>query len=218
MPTTNTKRPSKATSQPIHVVGESELQNTEDSIKFVPPTQATNLGPLDDDEPVVWQIDGEVGLPVVSNANYFGEMNEVYGLPEMRKTGRTITLPKPYTKYAHDGGHSEINFTREDVLGFFAPESKITNDFPRIYIGTFDDYQELAKGVTRIVWGKPYERTTFTPTQQKHVRDIYIACPEQKPFRITRPATEGWVNSKKLLSEISRDTTQYPSRGTADDD
>jgi len=204
--------------QSLHAVGESKPQNTADSVKFALPAQTTTLGLLDDDEPVLWQFDEEVGLPVVSHMEHFGAMLGKYGQPDMRENGRTTTLPKTYTAYAHEGGHPQVNFTRDDVLGFFAPESKIANDFPRLYVGTFDDYQRLARGYTQIIWGEPYERPAFAPGQQKYVREVCIAQPDEEPFRTTRPATEGWVRSEKLLSQLPAAAPSAPSRRTADDD
>jgi len=204
--------------QSLHAVGESEPQNTADSVKFALPVQTTSLGLLDDDDPVLWQFDEEVGLPVVSTADYFGEMYGKYGQPDMREGGRTTTLPKTYTAYAHGGGHPQVNFTRDGILGFFAPESKIANDSPRLYVGTFDDYKRLARGCTQIIWGGAYERPAFAPSQQKHVREVCIAQPGEKPFRTTRSATEGWVRSEKLLRQVPTPAPQVPSQRTADDD
>ena len=204
--------------QSLHAVGESEPQNTADSVKFALPAQTTSLGLLDDDEPVLWQFDEEVGLPVVSHMEYFGEMLGKYGQPDMRENGRTTTLPKTYTAYAHGGGHPQVNFTRDDILGFFAPEPKIANDFPRLYVGTFDDYQRLARGCTQIIWGEPFERPAFAPSQQKYVREVCIARPGEEPFRTTRPASEGWVRAEKLLGQFPTPAPSFPSRGTADDD
>ncbi|QCC57117.1 hypothetical protein NP511_22470 (plasmid) [Natrinema thermotolerans] len=204
--------------QSLHAVGESEPQNTADSVKFALPAQITSLGLLDDDEPVLWQFDEEVGLPVVTHMEHFGAMLGKYGQPDMRENGRTTTLPMSYTAYAHGGGHPQVNFTRDDILGFFAPEMRIANDFPCLYVGTFDDCQRLARGCTQIIWGESYERPVFAPSQQKHVREVCIAQPGKEPFRTTRPAAEGWVRSEKLLGELPKLTPSVPSRQTADDD
>jgi hypothetical protein len=208
--------------QSIHAVGESEPQNTADSVKFALPAQTTSLGLLDDEEPVLWQFDEEVGLPVVSHMEHFGAMLGKYGQPDMRENGRTTTLPKTYTAYAHGGGHPQVNFTRDDVLGFFAPESKIANDFPRLYVGTYDDYQRLVRGnydggppggSTQIIWGEPYERLAFAPSQPKYVREVCIARPGEEPFRTTRPATEEWVRSEKLLGQLPTPAPRSPHAG-----
>ncbi|WP_336330946.1 hypothetical protein [Haloarcula sp. CGMCC 1.2071] len=166
----------------------------------------------------MWQFDEEVGLPVVSHYEYFMAMNEKYGKPDMRENGQTTTLPVTYTPYAHEGGHPQVNFTRDDVLGFFAPESKIANDFPRLYVGTFDDYQRLSLGCTQVIWGEPYKRPAFAPSQQKDIREVCIAQPGEEPFRTTRPAAEGWVRSEKLLAQVPTLASSTPSRQTADDD
>ena len=219
MTTTKLDRPSKVNSQAIHHFEETEPQNTADSVKFALPGQTTSLGLLDDDEPMLVQFDDEVGLPVVSTGHYYGEMMGKYGEPDHRKVrdGMT-TLPKTFTPYAHRGGHPQVNFTRDNILGFFAPEAKIANDFPRLYVGTFDDYERFADGCTQIIWGEPYERPAFAPSQQKHVREVCIAQSGEEPFRTTRPATEGWVRSEKLLGQVSTPAPQVPSRRTADDD
>lgn len=218
MTTTNTKQASKANLQAIHTIGDSKPQNASDSVKFTLPDQITTLGLLNDDEPVLWQFDEEVGLPVISTADYFGEMYGKYGQPDIRENGRTTTLPKTYTPYAHGGGHPQVDFTRDDVLGFFAPESKIANDFTRLYVGTFDDYQRLARGCTQIIWGEPYERPAFAPSEQKCVREVCIAHPSEEPLRTTRPATEGWIRSEKLLAQFPMPSSSVPRRRTADDD
>lgn len=217
MPTTNPDRTRKVGLQAIHTVGGSEPQNTADSVKFALPAQTTSLGLLDDDEPVLWQFDEEVGLPVVSHIEHFGAMFGRYGQPDMRKNGRTTTLPIEFTDEKNDR-FQQVNFTRDDTLGFFAPESKIANDFPRLYVGTFDDYQRLARGYTQITWGEPYERPAFAPSQQKYVREVCIAQPGEKPFRTTRPATEGWIRAEKLLGQLPTPAHSVPSQRTADDD
>lgn len=202
MTTTNPDQPSRVNTQTTHGVGVSKPQNTEGSVKFTLPNQATDLGLLSDEGRVLWQFDDEIGLPVVSSMDYFQKMVGEYGRPKIRENGQTTTLPKTFTKYAHDGGHPQVSFTRDDTLGFFAPESKIANDFPRLYVGTSDDYQRLAQGRTQIIWGEPFERPAFAPSQQKYVREVCISRPGKELFRTTRPASEGWVSSKKLLDQI----------------
>jgi len=185
--------------QSLHTVGDSKLQNTADSVKFTLPPQTTTLGLLDGNEPVLWQFDEEIGLPVVSHMEHFGAMLGKYGQPDMREGGRTTTLPKTFTKYAKNGSHPQVNFTRDDVLGFFAPESKIANDFPRLYVGTFDDYQRLARGCPQVIWGEPYERPAFAPSQQQYLREVCIVQTGKEPFRTTRPAAEEWIRAEKLF-------------------
>lgn len=199
----------------VHHYGEAEPQNTAECFKFTLPAQTTTLGILDDDEPVLWQFDEGVGLPVISHYEYFMAMNEKYGMPDMRENGRATTLPIQFTE-KKENEFSEVNFTRDDTLGFFAREAKIANDFPRLYVGTFNDYKRRARGCTQIIWGQPYERPAFAPSQQKHIREVCIAHPGEEPFRITRPATEGWVRSEKLLSQLSTPVPSTSSRRTAD--
>jgi hypothetical protein len=204
------------TTRQSHHFGETEPQNTANCFKIGLPPQTTSLGLLDD-EPVLWQFDEDVGLPVVSHMEHFGAMLGKYGKPDMRENGQTTTLPIEFTDEKEDS-FPQVNFTRDDVLGFFAPESKIANDFPRLYVGTFDDYKRLARGCTQIIWGEPYERPAFAPSQQKYVREVCIARPGEEPFRTTRPATEGWVRSEKLLGQLPTPAPSVPSRRTADDD
>jgi hypothetical protein len=203
--------------QQSHHFGETEPQNTAKCFKIGLPSQTTSLGLLGGDEPVLWQFDEEIGLPVVSHMEHFGAMLGKYGQPDMRENGRTTTLPIEFTD-EKENRFPQVNFTRGDTLGFFAPESKVANDFPRLYVGTFDDYQRLAQGCTQIIWGEPYERPAFAPSQQKCVREVCIAQPGEEPFRTTRPATEGWVRSKKLLDHLPTPAPSVPSRRTGDDD
>lgn len=220
MATTPSKRSRTANSQTaIHATGGSDPQNTASAVKFTFPTQTTDLGLLDEDGPVVWQFDEELGLPVVASADYYGEMYGMYGEPDHRKVRNgTTTVPKVFTEDAHGGGHPHVDFSRDDVLGFFAPESRIANDFPRLYVGTVNEYKQLAQNRTEIVWGETYQRPTFPPSQQERVREVGITRPGKKPFRATRPAAEGWVRSKKLLSGSPKSTPSASSRQPADDD
>lgn len=80
--------------QSVHAVGVSHPQNTADSVKFALPNQTTGIDLLGDDEPVLWQYDREIGLPVVSRMEYFAEMLGAYGQPDMRENGRTTTQPR----------------------------------------------------------------------------------------------------------------------------
>lgn len=206
------------TARYLHTVGESVPQNTADSVKFTLPSQTTSLGLLHDDEPILWQFDEEVGLPVVSHMEHFGEMLGKYGRPDMRENGRTTTVPMTYTAYAQRGGHPLIEFTRETTLVFFAPESKIANDFTRLYVGSLEDYKQLAQGRPQIIWGEPYERPILAPSEQKRVREVCIDQPGKVPFRTTRPATEGWVRSEKLLDQTPTFREPSSCQQRADDD
>jgi hypothetical protein len=200
-----------ATGKTLHATGDTSPQNTSESMKITLPSQTTALGPLVADGSVVWQFDTEKGLPVVTSADYFGEMYETYDHPNLTKVrDGTTTIPKIYTAYAHGGGHPEVNFTRDDVLGFFAPESSIADaesstaeEFPRLYVGSLNDYMRLARGATQVIWGRSYERPALAPGQQKHVREICIVRPGEEPFRITRPATEEWNPLEALLNYFS---------------
>jgi hypothetical protein len=188
--------------QIIHAIGDTTPQNSGESVKIKLPIQSTNLGPLKEDEPTVWQFDEEHGLPVVSTGEFFGKMITAYDEPEYRKMrGRTTTVPKNYTKYADGGGHPEVNFTQDDNLGFFAPEWMIESEFPRLCIGNLNDYRRLAQGGTQVIWGEAYERPTFNPGKQK-VREIYINRPDEESFSTTLPANEGWVPYDVLLNQF----------------
>ncbi len=203
--------------QQTHHFGETQPQNTANCFKIGLPAQTTSLKLLADDEPVLWQFDEKVGLPVVSHMEYFGAMLGKYGQPDMRENGRTTTLPIEFTDKKEDS-FPQVNFTRDDTLGFFAPESKIANDFPRLYVGTFEDYKRLARGRTQIIWGEPYERPAFAPSRQKCVREVCIARPGEGHFRTTRPVTEGWVRSKKLLGQVPTSTPRVFYPRPVDDD
>lgn len=205
--------------QYTHGIGVSNPQNAAECVKFTLPSQAIELGLLNEDEAVVFQIDQEVGLPVISTADNFGEMYGTYGEPDVRQVrGRTTTVPKDYTKYAYKGGHPQVNFTREDLLGFFAPESKIANNFSRLYVGTFEDYQRISEECSCIVWGEAYQRSTFVSGRQKRVREICILSQGKDPVRTTRPVNEGWVRAEKLMHHNQRPDPSAPPRSIADDD
>lgn len=207
------------TRQYYHGIGASPTQNAAECVKYTIPNQAIDLGLLPKNESVLWQYDPEYGLPVTTTADNFGKMYGTYDEPELRKVRNgTTTVPKTYTEDAHDGGHAKVNFTKEDTLIFFAPEEKIANDFSRLYVGTFDDYQRLARGCTQITWCKSYERPVFVPSQQKHVREICIDQPGKIPFRTTRAATEGWIQAEKLLDNTPTFPDQNSWRRPADDD
>lgn len=202
----------------IHAVGESNPLNTDQSVKLPLPTQTTSLDILDNSEPVLWQFDEEIGLPVVSSMEYFAEMYGMYGQPDMHENGKSVTLPMKYTQHAHNGGHSQVNLTREDTLGFFAPESRIWNEFPRLYVGTPDHYQHLTQNCTQIIWSEPHERPILTPGQQRRVREVCIVPPDEAPFRLTRSVSKGWVRLEKLLSQDQNPHSSTLSSTIAGDD
>lgn len=195
----------------IHVLGDFQLQNNPDCAKFTPPTQVRRLiGPngqgsvLDTEEAVLWQFAQKVGLPVATShtpENYM-RMYQMYGDPNKHSGGNAIVFPKQFTEDAYGGGHPCVNFSRGDTLAFFASEAVLMSDFPRLFVGTFNDYEKRAREEerVRVIWGKTYERPAFAPGNEKYVREVFVISSDEKPINKTRPASEGWVCSDKLLS------------------
>ena len=212
--------------QPLHVVGEFHLQNNPDCAKFSPPTQVRNLRDseqkclLNTQKSVLWQYDQELGLPTVANHEYYMEMFQTYGDPDKNSGGDTLVFPIRFTKDAYGGGHPHVNFTRDDTLAFFTSEAVLTSEFPRLFVGTFGEFEKRARGEGRgrAIWGETYQRPAFAPGDEKYVREVFIIPPDQPPIRTTRPASEGWVPMQILMGQDDRDGGAGPTPIMPDDD
>lgn len=213
---------------PLHVVGDFQLQNNPDCAKFTPPTQVRTLRVserqeciLDTEEAVVWQYDPELELPVVASHKYYIEMFQTYDDPDKNSGGDTIVFPMQFTEDAYGGGHPHVNFSRDDTLAFFTSEAVLTSDFPRLFVGSFNDFEQSAReeGRGQVIWGKTYRRPAFAPGNEQYVREVFVIPPGGKPVRKTRPASEGWVPMQTLIEQDDRDGFGPPPTPltTADD-
>lgn len=186
--------------QTVHSIGECNPQNTTSSVKITFPPQITCLGLLPDDDAVWWEFDPEVDLPVVASADHFAEMREAYGDPDYRTVSDgTTTFPKQFTAYSERNDHPDADYTIEDTLGFFAPESRIVADFERFYVGTRDDFERLSEGTARVFWGATYRRGSLVPCDHERVREVCIAQPGGDLSCLPHSQIDEWARLTDLL-------------------